>query len=170
MYAMAGGRYVHGLIVANLTGELRQRTKQRSCFVTCSVVRLRVSEAGLYTYPDLIIIFGEPNFADQRNDTVVNPTLIVEVLSKSTEARDRGFKFAEYRKLDSLQEYVLVSQAEPRVEKFRRRPDGWVLSEAVGIDQMVYFESVDCQIPMAEVYANVKVSPEPGEQPVRQTR
>ena len=169
MYAMAGGTHAHGLIVVNLASELRQCSRRRSCFVTTNYVRLRISQAGPYTYPDVIVIRGEPVFADGRNDTVLNPTLIVEVLSKSTEVPDRGFKFAEYRKLDSLQEYVLVSQTEARVEKFRRQSDGWVLSEAVGVDQGVYFESVECKIPMPEIYANVTFSPESSEQPPPRT-
>src|SRR5689334_3517004 len=84
MYAMAGGSHAHALIVANLVGELRQSLKKRHCFVTASDVRLRISEAGLYTYTDLMVICGEPKFADDRRDTVLNPMLIVEVLSKST--------------------------------------------------------------------------------------
>src|SRR5437660_9990188 len=100
-----------------------------------------------------MVVCGEAKFADDQRDTVLNPALIVEVLSKSTEAHDRGFKFAQYRKLNSLREYVLVSTIEPRVEKFHRQQDGqWLLSESVGLDAECRFESLDCQILLSDIY------------------
>jgi Uma2 family endonuclease len=156
MYAMAGGTYPHATIILNLGGELRQMLKQRPCIVTTSEARLRISQGGLYTYPDVMVVCGDPKFADNQRDTVLNPTLIVEVLSKSTEAHDRGFKFAQYRKLDSLREYALVSTAEPRVETFLRQAEGqWVLSESVGAGAVCHFSSLDCQILFADIYDKV---------------
>jgi Uma2 family endonuclease len=103
-----------------------------------------------------MVVCGDAQNADDRRDTVLNPTLIVEVLSKSTEGHDRGFKFAQYRKLDSLREYALVSTAEPRVEKFLRQADGqWLLSESVGAGAVCHFSSLDCQIPLSEIYDKV---------------
>ena len=107
-----------------------------------------------------MVVCGKPAFADDQKDTLLNPVIMIEVLSKSTEAYDRGFKFAEYRKLESLQEYLLVSQTEARIEKFRRRSDEWVLSEYVGLDQSASFESLSCTVSMVEIYANVTFSPE----------
>ena len=156
MYAMSGGSYAHAQIIGGLVGELRNGLKKRPCSVVPSELRLRVSPSRLYTYPDVIVICGEPKFADDHKDTLLNPTLIVEVLSPSTEAYDRGFKSAQYRTLESLEEYVLVSQAEPRIEVFHRQSaDHWLLSEAIGLDAVCRFESLDCSVRLADVYDRV---------------
>lgn len=155
MYAMSGSSYPHVQITGNLSFELRKTVGQR-CDVMTNDLRLRVSPSGLYTYPDIVVICGEPKFADDQKDTLLNPILILEVLSPSTEAYDRGFKFAQYRTIDSLQEYALISQAEPRVELFRRHSGGdWLFSEAVGLDSTCRFASVDCAIALADVYSKV---------------
>jgi len=159
IYAMSGGSYQHYVIIGNLTAELHTRLKTRPCAVGSSDLRLRVSPEGLYTYPDVMVICGDPKFADGRGDTLMNPALIVEVLSPSAEAYDRGFKSAQYRTVESLEEYALVSQAEPRVEVYRRQPGGrWLLSEAVGLEAVCHFESLDCAVPLAEIYAKVTFS------------
>ena len=135
MYAMSGGTHPHAIVIGNLARELGVALKKGPCVVTTSDMRVRVSKTGLYTYPDIVVVCDPPRYGDGRHDTVLNPALIVEVLSPSTEAYDRGFKFAQYRTLESLQEYALVSQSEPRVEIFRRQPSGdWLLSESAGID------------------------------------
>src|SRR5215475_2138813 len=107
---MAGASRWHNLIVANIVGELSLQLKGRFCTTYPSDMRVKVSATGLYTYPDVTVICGEPRFEDNQQDTLLNPTLIVEVLSESTEAYDRGGKFAHYRKLPSLMEYVLITQ------------------------------------------------------------
>ena len=113
------------------------------------------------TYADVIAIKRDPKFADDQHDTLLNPSLIVEVLSPSTEAYDRGFKSAQYRTVESLEEYTLVSQAEPRVEVFRRQSAGhWLLSEAVGLEAVCHFESLNCAVPLTEIYAKVTFSPD----------
>jgi Uma2 family endonuclease len=156
MYAMSGGSYPHGKIIPNLGAELRQALRGKGCSVTTSDVRVRVSPRGFYTYPDIAVVCGAPKFADDQADTLLNPTLLVEVLSPSTEAHDRGFKFAQYRRLESLQEYGLVSQTEPRVEIFRRQASGdWLLSEAAGLEASCRFDSVGCQVALAEIYYDV---------------
>jgi Uma2 family endonuclease len=153
MYAMSGGSYNHVRIIGNLAFELRNAIKQRPCEVVTSDLRVRVSPGGLYTYPDVSVVCGEPKFADDQKDTLLNPVFIAEVLSPTTEAYDRGFKSAQYRKLESLQEYALISQAEPRVEVFRRQPGGdWLLSEAAGIDAACGFDSLGCRIALADIY------------------
>lgn len=162
VYAMAGGTYPHARIITNVSGALWQELKQKPCTVTSSEARLRVSPGGLYTYPDVMVVCGEANFADDQKDTLLNPTLIVKVLSKSTEANDRGFKFAQFRKLESVREYVLVSQGEPRVETFHRQADGrWVLSEYAGLDAVCRFESLDCQVLLSDIYHKVSFTEEP---------
>jgi Uma2 family endonuclease len=161
MYAMSGGSHPHAIIIANLARELGNALKKSSCSVAASDARVRVSLHGLYTYPDVVVVCGEPRYADDQRDTILNPVLIVEVLSPSTEAYDRGFKFAQYRKLESVQEYGLVSQAEPRVEVFRKQPSGdWLLSEAAGLDASCRFDSVGCPVALAEIYSKVTFSAE----------
>jgi Uma2 family endonuclease len=156
MYAMAGGTIPHAHIIANFTGALFQALRGGACFVLSSDARLRISASGLYTYPDLMVVCGDPKYADDRRDTVLNPTLIVEVLSESTEAHDRGFKFAQYRKLDSFREYALVSTAEPRVETFLRQTEGqWLLSESVGGAAACHFASLDCKIALSDIYDKI---------------
>jgi Uma2 family endonuclease len=156
MYAMSGGTYGHWLIIANLVAELRAALKMNPCAVGASDLRLRVSPGGLYTYPDVVVVCGEPKFADDRKDTLLHPSFVAEVLSPSTEAYDRGFKSAQYRTLESLQEYALVSQAEPRIEVFRRQASGgWLLSEFAGLNSICRFESLGHQIALADIFERV---------------
>jgi Uma2 family endonuclease len=161
MYAMSGGTFKHSRIGPNLSAELSYALKKSRCVVVSNDLRIRVSPGGLYTYPDIAVVCGEPEFADDQNDTLVNPALIIEVLSPSTEAYDRGFKAVQYRKLPSLQEYALVSQAEPRIELFRRQTDGdWLLSEYAGKDAICRFTSVNAEIALADVYDRIVFEPQ----------
>jgi Uma2 family endonuclease len=162
MYAMSGASRVHVRITTNLSGELHQALKQGPCEVYTIDLRLRVNPERLYTYPDISVVCGEPKLADDHNDTLLNPMVLVEVLSPSTEARDRGFKFTHYRHIASLKEYVLVWQSEPRIEVYRRQPTGdWLLSEIDGMDAICRFESLGCQIPLSEIYYHVSFDPQP---------
>jgi len=156
MYAMSGASYRHVMIISSLSRHLQNALEGGPCSVGTNDLRIRVSPDGLYTYPDVVVICGDPRFADNSADTVLNPTLIVEVLSPSTEAYDRGFKFAQYRTLESLQEYALVSQSEPRVEIFRRQPSGdWLLSESAGMEAACRFDSVSCRVAVKDIYDKV---------------
>ncbi len=156
MYAMSGGTYNHARIATNLTGELYNALMDTLCSVTSNDLRIRTAPGGLYTYPDLAAIRDEPKFADGEMDTLLNPVLVIEVISPSTEAYDRGFKAAQYRKIASLQKYVHVSHAEPHVEVFRRLESGnWLLSEWDGLDATCRFASVDRSIALADIYAGV---------------
>jgi Uma2 family endonuclease len=156
MYAMSGGTHPHAIVIGNLGSELRIALKKGPCVVTTSDMRVRVSKTGLYTYPDIVVVCDPPQYGDGRHDTLLNPTLILEVLSPSTEGHDRGFKFAQYRTLESLREYALVSQSEPRVEIFRRQPSGdWLLSESAGMESLCRFDSVGCTIAMKDAYDKV---------------
>jgi Uma2 family endonuclease len=147
MYAMSGGSYRHAVIIARLSRALGNALDGRPCGVTSSDVRVSVTADGLYTYPDIVVVCGEPKFADGRSDTLLNPALVIEVLSTSTEAYDRGFKFAQYRTVESLEEYALVSQTEARAEVFRRQPGGhWLLTESVGMDAVCHFENVNASV------------------------
>ena len=156
MYAMSGGSLPHAIVIPNLAFAIRTALGKSSCVVMSSDLRVRVSPDGLYTHPDLSVVCGEPKLLDGRKDTLLNPTLLVEVLSPSTEAYYRGFKSAQYRTLETLQEYALVSQSEPRVEVFRRQSSGdWLLSEAVGVESVCSFDSLDARVKLSEIYANV---------------
>jgi Uma2 family endonuclease len=157
MFLMAGASRWHGLIVTNLVGELRQQLKARPCEVYSSDLRLRVSPSGLYTYPDVMVVCGEAQFADDQKDTLLNPNLIVEVLSDSTRDYDRGEKFQHYRTLPSLREYLTIAQDAPHIERWTRQPeDHWLLTEFSDLSQSIQVTSVDCVLSLAEVYHKVK--------------
>lgn len=156
MYAMSGGTHAHAIVIGNLARELGNALKNGPCVVTTSDMRVRVKKTNLYTYPDIVVVCDPPQYGDGRHDTILNPALIIEVLSPSTEAYDRGFKFAQYRALESLQEYALVSQSEPRIEVFRRQPSGdWLLSESAGMDAVCRFDSVGCNVAVRDIYDKV---------------
>jgi Uma2 family endonuclease len=156
MYAMAGTSLRHALIVTNISGEFRVALRNSPCSVVTTDLRVLVSAAGLYTYPDVVVVCGEPKLTDSWMDTLTNPVILIEVLSPSTEAHDRGFKSAQYRKLESLQEYAFVWQEEPHVEIYRRGGDStWRLSEAIGLEALCGFESVKCTLALSEIYAKI---------------
>ena len=118
-------------------------------------MRVKVNETGLYTYPDVSAVCGEALFEDAVVDTLTNPTLIVEVLSPSTEAYDRGSKFEHYRCIPTLQEYVLVTQNRPLVDKFTRQGELWMLTTYRGLDAVLDLDSVECRIPLRKIYGKV---------------
>jgi len=162
MYAMSGGTHPHAIIIANLIREVGGALKTSPCTVASSDLRIRVSPEGLYTYPDMSVTCEKATFADDQRDTLLNPVLLAEVLSKSTESYDRGFKFAQYRKIESLQEYALVSQANPLVEVYRRQPEGrWLLTGYEGRDAICRFDSLDCSVALADIYDKVTFEGDP---------
>src|SRR5207249_413384 len=134
-------------IVINLGGELRNAFKARACKVYTNDMRIRISGTTRYTYPDVVALCEPARFADDKKDTLTNPNLIVEVLSASTEAYDRGEKFESYRGIESLAEYVLVSQDKPHIEQFRRQESGeWIFTATSGLSSSVELVSVGCRI------------------------
>jgi Uma2 family endonuclease len=159
MYAMSGGSHVHAYITTNLSSELRSALKGSPCGASAVDLRVKIS-ARSYVYPDVVVVCGEPRYADGEADILLNPSLIVEVLSPSTERYDRGPKSAWYRTIESLKEYALVSQSEPRVEVYRRQASGeWLLSEAVGLEASCHFDGLKnepVRIPLSEIYERVE--------------
>lgn len=152
--AMAGGSPAHNTIIANLTRELGRLLRQRPCIVMSSDQRVNVEATGLYTYPDLTVVCGGPQFGLKGSTTLLNPTVVVEVLSEATELYDRGAKAAHYRRLASLQAYVLVSQKPRRIEVFQRTPEGrWLLHEAE--EGEVEIPALDVRLSLEEVYLHV---------------
>lgn len=119
-------------------------------------MRVHVSATGPYTYPDLVVACGERKFMDENRDTLLNPSLIVEVLPSTTEAYDRGRRFSHYRTLESLQEYVLVSQDRIQVECFKRQAAGqWLLTAVNRLEDAACLDSVGCTLPLADIYEDV---------------
>lgn len=156
VYAMTGASRAHNLISTYTAASLINQLRGRPCEVYASDMRVRVSATGLYTYPDVTVVCGNPQFADSALDTLLNPVLVIEVLSPSTESYDRGKKFQHYRQLESLREYVLISQDSLRVERFLRQDDGtWLLTDAAGLDASLELASVACTLALAEVYEKV---------------
>ena len=154
--AMSGASRRHNLIATNISRELSSQLRGRPCESYISDMRVRVSETGLYTYPDVVAVCGDIRFADEQTDTLLNPTVIVEVLSASTEAYDRGDKFAHYRRLASLHDYVLVSQDAVRVEHYVRQGEKWVLSEASLLTDTVSLASIQCTLVLEDIYDKVR--------------
>lgn len=157
IFTMVGASFEHNVIVTNLIGLLHPQLREGRCELLMSDMRVQVAATGLYTYPDLIVVCGEPQLTDEQGDMLLNPTLIVEVLSESTEAYDRGKKFEHYRTLDSLTDYLLVAQDEPRLEHFTRREGGWFLTAASGLDGILALPTIGCELRLAEVYERVEV-------------
>jgi Uma2 family endonuclease len=170
MFAMAGGTPLHSLIATNFARELGNGLEGSSCIVYNSDLRVKVESCGLDTYPDVSVVWGNRQYADEQNETIVNPKVIIEVLSDSTEAYDRGAKFEFYRQIPSLQEYLLASQRQARIEQFIRRPgDEWLLRHAAGMGATLVLPSLDITVSVGRVFANVEFSPVTLH-PERQTR
>ena len=160
MYAMSGGTLAHSRIPQYLTIALDAQITARGCHSCNSDMRVGITTRGPFVYPDLTIACGEPHLADDQNDVLLNPTVVFEVLSKSSEVYDRGQKFAQYRRISSLREYVLVSQHEPRIEVFSRDEDGkWSITEAAGLDSVFSLPSLKAEITLAAVYRNISLTP-----------
>ena len=158
MFAMAGASERHISIVANLMYIVVGQLRGRPCKAYSNDMRVRVSPTGLYTYPDVVVVCGQAQFADDQKDTLLNPTLIVEVLSESTKDYDRGGKFEHYRTLMSLSEYVLIDQDKHHVEHFVRQPENrWLLSETNRLEDTIHVSSISCDLALAEVYDKVEL-------------
>jgi Uma2 family endonuclease len=154
VYLMTGASRNHNLITANLITTLSVQLRGRQCEVYAS--DMRVSAADSYTYPDVTVVCGQPKFEDDEVDTLLNPIVIIEVLSPSTENYDRGKKFQHYRALSSLQEYLLVSQDTPRIEYYTRHTgDQWLFSDVTGLDSQLELPSINCAMKLADVYDKV---------------
>ncbi len=155
IFAMTGASREHNLIAVNIAGELRNQLKGRPCEAYLNDMRVKAAKAKGYYYPDIAVVCGQPTFEDGQMDTLLNPAVLVEILSPSTEAYDRGDKFAAYRKIESLREYLLVAQDKPRIERYVRQGDAWVLTEISGLDGAVGLETIGCVLALREVYDRV---------------
>lgn len=157
IFAMAGATTRHNVVSDNLSANLNMALRKKGCRTMSSDQRILTRHTdGLYSYPDIVIVCGKPQFSDLYKDTVMNPVVIVEVLSKSTEAYDRGDKFLLYRQLESLKEYVLVDSKKIHAEVYRKNEEGfWLLaSEAIELQESIHLASVEVTLPMEDVYLN----------------
>ena len=145
----------HNLINGNILGELHTRLKGTECFVFANQMRVSIPTAKSYFYPDVGVVCEEPRFEDDVCDMLLNPIVVIEVLSPSTEAYDRGEKFAHYRQLASLQEYVLVAQDQIRVEHYQRQEKQWIFTDFQERDEILPLPSVQCELPLQEIYERV---------------
>lgn len=166
VFAMAGGTVNHSRVKTNVTLSIGSALLKKGggCLPFDSDLRVKVSQTGLRTYPDLTVICGpvETDPEDDRAETAINPTLIVEVLSDSTERYDRGTKFNHYQTVATLKQYVLVSQDQPLVETYLRQPDGtWQYAAVAGLDAVASLLSLDIALPLAELYMGVTFPPAP---------
>src|SRR5437588_8086065 len=160
IFAMSGASREHNLLTVNIARELSQQLRGRPCESYASDMRVKVRANGLYTYPDVIVVCGEPQFEDQEVDTLLNPTLLIEVLSQSTERYDRIAKTSYYRTIDSLQEHLLVAQHEVRVEQYLRQPNGqWSQMHYTSADEVVQLTSIDCSLRLTDVYDKITFDP-----------
>lgn len=156
VFAFAGASPAHNQIVFNLAGILHTQLRHTSCRGYASDLKVQTPGQEMFAYPDLTVVCGEPQFRDEQKDVLLNPTLVVEVLSESTEARDRGEKFLQYIQIPFLRDYLLVSQSEPRVEHYERQPNGrWLLNVVQGLEGEVHLVSIGCTLLFAGVYEGV---------------
>jgi len=160
IFAMTGASRKHNLITTNISSSLSQQLRGKLGEVYASAIRVKIRATGLYTYPDIVVVCGEPQFEDDCIDTLLNPTLLIEVFSQSTERYDRIAKSSYYCTIDSLAEHLLVAQDEIRVEQYVRQPNGeWLLIEYLSLDSTAQLTSIDCFLVLSDVYDKITFDP-----------
>jgi Uma2 family endonuclease len=158
MFAFAGASFKHNTIIINLILHLGPEVRKRQCHLHSNDMRIKVIATGLYTYPDVFIVCNKPQFEDEHEDTILNPIVIIEVLSPSTENYDRGSKFAHYRTISSLSDYILVAQDKIHVEHYARQSDfSWLLTEYNSLENTFKIEAIDCDVSIAKIYENLEL-------------
>jgi Uma2 family endonuclease len=159
LFALSGASWRHNVIAARLVALLTARLPGSGCTVVGSGMRLKVDASGLYTYPDVSIVCGPPRLEDEHGDTLLNPTLLAEVLSASTEGYDRRRNAEHYRRLPSLQEYLLVAQDTPHIEQYTRQGEReWLLREHQGLEAAIELTSLGCRVELRDLYPGVEGS------------
>lgn len=155
IFAMSGASRAHNLITLDIATELNLQLRKRGCEVYSGDMRVKTKPTGSYFYPDVVVVCDKPRFEDNVFDTLLNPILIVEVLSPSTEAFDKGEKFAHYQELLSLQEYILVSQDRIRVEHHHLIETQWVGKTFEAPENVLELNSIECELPLQDIYTRV---------------
>lgn len=156
IFAMSGASKNHNRITGTTSAALLAQVLERPCDVFSGDMRVKIHSTGLYTYPDISVVCGEPEFEDFEVDTLLNPSVIMEVLSPSTEAYDRGKKFYHYQTIPSLKEYLLISQDIIRIDHYILRGNEWVLSSAKTLGSVITLPSIDCTLRLSNVYKKVE--------------
>ena len=166
IYAMTGAKEPHNLIAGNTIATLHSQLRRKPCRVYPSDMRIKVLRTGLNTYPDVVIVCGQPQFTDAIHDTLTNPTIIVEILSTSTECYDRGLKFENYRAIETLRDYLLIAQDHYHVEHYARQVSGqWLLTEATQLEDAIDLQSIECTLRLEDVYEKVEIERDDGDFP-----
>lgn len=161
LFAMTGASLQHNQVVVNFSREISVQLKEKQSFIYTNDMRVRVPAMSRYFYPDAVCLCGTPLFEDREQDTLTNPNLIAEVLSKSTQAYDRGEKFEDYRRIPAMNEYVLIAQDRPHVEQFLRQSNGrWLFMETNGIEKTIELPSISCPLSLTELYDKVEFEAE----------
>ena len=155
LIAMSGASREHNLITINVSTALHTRLRDSSCETYANDMRVSSPATISYFYPDVVVVCEKPRFEDDVFDTLLNPLILVEVLSPSTEAFDRGEKFTHYRQLASLQEYVLVAQDKILVEHYHRQEKQWILTDFQTRDAVLGLPSLQCELPLQDIYERV---------------
>lgn len=156
--AMSGASFAHNFITVNIATSLNIQLMEGECRVATSDMRVKVTQIDSYFYPDVVVVCGEPRAEDDTFDTLLNPTLIVEVLSPSTEGYDRGEKFEHYQQIASLKDYILISQDEVHVEYYYRQENEWLQTEFVGLEDVLSVLSIGCELRLSDIYRRVEIA------------
>jgi Uma2 family endonuclease len=163
--AMTGASRLHNYVTLDIAVALHQQLRDGPCDVFTGEMRVKVTETGDYTYPDVVVACGDIQFEDAELDTLLTPTVIIEVLSPSTEAYDRGAKFTSYRQIPTLQEYLLVAQDRPSVEHYLRQGEQWILTVVTDLAAAVALPTIGCELRLREVYQRVNAATRRGPGP-----
>ena len=154
--AMSGASFAHNIITANITTALNNQLSESDCIVVASDMRVRTHPEASYFYPDVLVVCDQPRFEDSTFDILLNPSVLVEVLSPSTETYDRGEKFKHYQQLTSLREYLLVSQEEVCIELYRQQETRWKLIEFRSLEDVLSLTSIDCALTLSDIYNRIE--------------
>ncbi|MEM9954610.1 MAG: Uma2 family endonuclease [Chloroflexota bacterium] len=161
IFAMAGASREHNIIASNTHIALGTQLRDKPCEIYQSDMRVQTKADKSYRYPDIVVVCDEPNFADTTPVSLKNPTLIIEVLSKSTSDNDESKKADEFRKMPSVQEYVIISQDSPRIQRYYRQDDiNWLYTDVSGIDKQLILKSIDCVLDLGEVFRRIEFDEE----------
>lgn len=158
--AMSGASFAHNFITANTANQLYNQLMDSECRVATSDMRVKVTEIDSYFYPDVVVVCGEPRAEDDTFDTLLNPTLIVEILSPSTETYDKGEKFEHYQQIAFLKDYILISQDKVCIEHYCREGSKWLQTEFAELEDVLSLRSIGCELRLQDVYRRVEVAPD----------
>lgn len=156
--AMSGASFAHNFLTMNVANQLYNQLIGGACQVAASDMRVKATQTGSYFYPDVVVVCGEPRAEDDTFDTLLNPTLIVEILSPSTETYDKGEKFEHYQQIASLKDYILISQDKVHIEHYCRQGAGWLQTEFAELEDVLSLRSIDCELRLQDVYRRVEVA------------